>query len=66
MAVTSIQSKDKPSDAEILKLVAGSTEVKEGTSHKLTGRFSTGYYVWAVVNLDEKKSAKVRINFTAK
>jgi hypothetical protein len=66
MAVSSMKSKDKPSAAEIIKMMSGAQEVPKGQTRTLTGSFHNGHYMWIVDNESEEKSVRVRIDFNAK
>ncbi|HEX7898891.1 MAG TPA: hypothetical protein VF950_14100 [Planctomycetota bacterium] len=55
-----------PSEKDIFTLVAGASEVARGSTRTLTGKFSSGYYLWAVLNDSETAPARVKISFSAR
>jgi hypothetical protein len=66
IGVSRLSGPGAPSEKDLFQLVAGATEVARGATRTLTGRFSSGHYVWAVLNASESDAVKAKISFNAR
>lgn len=65
VALTDIQSKDKPTEPEILKLLRTAEAIAPGKSRTKSGTVRTGNYAWIVINTDDQKAVRAKIKFHA-